>query len=125
VSPAPDPSDVFWVSFNVSYAGQIFRMFVITIIMIIICLSWSFVSIVVSSISNLKNLAEVDGFGWIGDFLYLFPDQIQSVIEGYLPPVILYLVTLLMKPIIKFFYKKYAIAPRLSPAFHDLTMKRF
>lgn len=106
VSPAPDPSDVFWVSFNVSYAGQIFRMFVITAIMVVICLSWSSVSIVVSSISNLKNLAEVEGFEWIGDFLDVFPDQIQSIIEGYLPPVILYLVTLLMKPIIKFFYKK-------------------
>ncbi|KAL6040263.1 hypothetical protein QOT17_025465 [Balamuthia mandrillaris] len=101
VHPAPEYTDVDWSQLAVGKLSFEIRRVLIVIVLIAIIILWIFPFLFAVSLANLRELGEVDGMGWLADFINQLPVNLVVFIEGILPTLILLLFMNFMKLIFK------------------------
>mmetsp|Transcript_8979 Transcript_8979/g.16174 ORF Transcript_8979/g.16174 Transcript_8979/m.16174 type:complete len:785 (-) Transcript_8979:46-2400(-) len=88
VERAPEQEALNWPKLKVPRFLDFPMKVVVFIIVILICLFWSAISLAVSALGNLSALSQVSGFSWLEPVLDL-PEVVLNFIEGFLPPLLL------------------------------------
>lgn len=108
ISPAPAPSDVNWKQVDTGYVSHLFRMGVITLILVVISLAWTIPQTLIVSVANLSTLQEVSGFEWVADSItYGIRPTGLAILEGFLPAVVITLLLILVKHLFKLAYTRF------------------
>jgi len=101
VTPAPEMNDIVWENLPVSKVSFIIRSVLVALLMFVLVAFWTFPTVLISTVTNLNELSDVDGFGWL-KFIRDFPSWLQGFLQGFIAAAALYLLLQLVYPVVKF-----------------------
>jgi calcium permeable stress-gated cation channel len=101
ISRAPDPEDVNWNSIPISSRFSSIRRHAVIIVILGFTVLWFVPITAVQALSNFSALSNVGGLKFLASFRNSYP-RLASFAEGILPPLLLFLLNVLVPVIFRF-----------------------
>jgi len=108
IFPAPDPTEIYWAN-HTPNVGSCYRqtLYCIGILLsFVLVIFWIIPVTFATGLANLQTIASLPGLGWLSTFVGANA-TVKSIIEGFLPQLIIIIFFILLVPIIELIVRKF------------------